>query len=98
MSWSWVTGSLNESAEKKACGIAIVGVVSGIGGIIGPFLFKGHDKPRYLLAFVALTCFGLLEIVSCFGVRRLLRQANNRLRSMLDGDGDRRQTVKEYVL
>lgn len=96
MAWIWVTSSLNETAEKKACGIAIVSVASGFGGIWSPFLFQGRDKPQYLLAFIALSCFAVLEVVCCWGVRVLLKKGNARLNSEAEERGE--ADVRLYVL
>ncbi|KAK5069167.1 hypothetical protein LTR64_008681 [Lithohypha guttulata] len=93
--WSWVPGVIQETPEKKACGIAIVNVLGGLGGLWSPFLFRGRDMPRYPLAFAVISGFIVVDIACCFVMRSVLKKQNQRLK---DKAQENATEEKVYVL
>lgn len=76
---SWQVNVINETAEKKACAIAVTSVLSGIGGIWSPYFFKQNDRPRYLLAFALMAGWTAIDILSCLWLRWELVTMNRKL-------------------
>lgn len=98
MAWSWVPNTLQETPEKKACGIAIVNVLGGLGAVWSPFLFRGQDQPRYALAFGVICGFVVVDVVCCLGMRWVLRRQNKVIVEGARRRGKSVQEVKLYVL
>ncbi|KAK5941867.1 hypothetical protein PMZ80_005818 [Knufia obscura] len=104
LAWSWVANSIQETPEKKAVGLAIVNVLSGLGGIWAPFLFRGQDAPGYRLAFGVLSGFVVVDVGCCLVMRWVLGRMNVRLRRGEEerrggeGEGEREGNGNLYVL
>ena len=94
MNWSWVPNSIQETPEKKACAIAIVNLLGGLGAIWGPFFFRKEDAPEYKLAFGLISGFVVLDITCCFWMRWILKRQNERLKRQDTGQSD----LRLYVL
>lgn len=73
---TWASGSLNQSSEKRAAGIAIISVIGQFGHICSPYFFPEKDGPRYLMAFLLMMSFSLLSVITYVVVRFRLKNAN----------------------
>ncbi|KAL4876361.1 major facilitator superfamily domain-containing protein [Aspergillus karnatakaensis] len=77
--FSWAATTVSNTAQKKACAMAIVNITGQLGSIWSPYFFHAHEAPRYLTAMILLLVFSALEAVICVGMRFLLRRENKRL-------------------
>lgn len=98
MAWSWVPNTIQETPEKKACGIAIVNVLGGLGAVWAPFLFRGRDRPRYTLAFGVICGFVVVDVTCCLVMRWVLKRQNRKIVEEARQQGRPVEEVKQYVL
>ncbi|KAI0410804.1 MFS general substrate transporter [Xylaria grammica] len=77
--FTWASGSLNQTPEKRAAATAIINVISQFGNIYSPYFFPAKDGPRYLMAFLLMLSFSLLSVVTCAVVKFTLRKANKEM-------------------
>src|SRR6478735_936604 len=77
--YSWAASSLNQTPEKRACGTAIVNLLSQLGNIWSPYFFPSTDGPRFIKANLLMMAFSLLSVVTCVVMRLSLQRANKKL-------------------
>ncbi|KAF6806571.1 major facilitator superfamily transporter [Colletotrichum musicola] len=77
--YSWVANSLNQTPEKRACGTAIVNLLSQLGNIWSPYFFPSSDGPRYFIALLLMMAFSALSIVASMFMKYLLKKENKKL-------------------
>ena len=77
--YSWAASSLNQTFEKRACGTAIVNLLSQFGNIWSPYFFPSKDGPRYVMAMLLMMAFSALSIAAAMLMKYLLKRENKRL-------------------
>jgi MFS family permease len=76
----WVSATLGQTPEKKAASLSIVNVVANASYIYTAYLYPKSDGPRYLTGMSANAAFGVLTIVSAWGLRIWLQKTNRKIR------------------
>jgi len=74
---SWITGSLNQPAVKRAAAIAAINAVSNTPNIWTSYLYR--SPPRYVVAFIVNLAAASLAIVVATVVRIYLRRENAKM-------------------
>jgi hypothetical protein len=87
MVYSWAAGTLNQTAEKRACATAMVNLLSQFGNIWSPYFFPKTDGPRYLMAMLLMMGFSILSIVCCMVLKWDLNRANTKLKAEGEHEG-----------
>jgi MFS family permease len=82
---SWVTGSINQPAIKRACAIAFINATCNTPNIWTSYVYRG--APRFLVAFIINMAASALAIAVATFTRIYLRNQNAKM--------DRGQTVGE---
>lgn len=77
--FSWAASTINDTAQKKACAMAIINLSGQFGNIWSPYFFKANDSPQYSKAMVLLMVFSILEITLCSLMKWILSRANRKL-------------------
>lgn len=77
--YSWAASSLNQTPEKRACGTAIVNLLSQLGNIWSPYFFPSSDGPRYVMAMLLMMAFSALSVAASMLMKWLLRRENKAL-------------------
>jgi hypothetical protein len=75
----WVSGTLGQTAEKKAVSLSIVNVVSMASFIYTPYLYPESDGPKYVIAMSSNAAFSGACIVAAWALRMWLQITNKRL-------------------
>jgi len=75
----WVSGTLGQTAEKKAVSLSIVNMVSMASFIYTPYLYIKEDGPKYTIAMSSNASFSLACIAAAWGLRIWLQSQNRRL-------------------
>ncbi|OAG25840.1 MFS general substrate transporter [Alternaria alternata] len=76
----WVSGTLGQTAEKKAVSLSIVNVVSMASFIYTPYLYPASDGPKYVIAMSSNAAFAGACIASAWALRAWLQVTNRRLK------------------
>ncbi|CAG7565385.1 unnamed protein product [Fusarium equiseti] len=92
--YSWAASSLNQTPEKRACGTAIVNLLSQLGNIWSPYFFPASDGPRYVMAMLLMMGFSALSIVASLLMKFLLKKDNRKLLAEAEQSG---RAVKLYT-
>lgn len=71
---SWITGSLNQPAVKRAAAIAAINAVSNTPNIWTSYLYR--SAPRYIVAFGVNLAAAVLAILVATAIRFYLRRQN----------------------
>ncbi|KAI1063874.1 hypothetical protein LB506_005699 [Fusarium annulatum] len=79
MVFSWASSTLNQTLEKRACGTAIINLLSQLGNIWSPYFFPASDEPRYIKANLLMMAFSALSVATCVFMRFGLQKANKKL-------------------
>lgn len=87
--FSWVSGSLGQTPEKKAAAVALVNLLSQLGNIWSPYFFDPNDSPRYTLAMVLMMAFASLSVACCAVMKWSLKRENKKILASWDGEGER---------
>lgn len=74
---SWITGSLNQPAVKRAASIAAINAVSNTPNIWTSYLYR--SPPRYVEAFSVNLVFAVVSIVVATLIRFYLRRENAKM-------------------
>ncbi|KAJ5042975.1 uncharacterized protein L3040_004365 [Drepanopeziza brunnea f. sp. 'multigermtubi'] len=74
---SWVAGSLNQPAIKRASAIALINCLSNTPNIWTSYLY--YAPPRYLTAFIVNMAAAALAILFATGTRSYLRRQNAKM-------------------
>ncbi|EXJ59882.1 hypothetical protein A1O7_04029 [Cladophialophora yegresii CBS 114405] len=74
---SWITGSLNQPAVKRAAAIATINAVANTPNIWTSYLYR--SPPRYVVAFIVNLVFAGVAIVAATVIRFYLRRENARM-------------------
>ena len=74
---SWVSGSINQPAVKRAAAIAMINAICNTPNIWTTYLYIG--APRYLLAFLVNMAAAALAILGAVGTLYYLRRQNRKL-------------------
>jgi len=76
----WVSGTLGQTAEKKAVSLSIVNVVSMASFIYTPYLYQKDDGPKYVIAMSSNASFSVACIAAAWALRIWLQTTNRRMR------------------
>ncbi|KAF6802278.1 major facilitator superfamily transporter [Colletotrichum sojae] len=71
--------SLNQMPKKRACGTAIVNLLSRLRNIWSPYFFPSSDGPRYVMAMLLMMALSALSIVASMFMKYLLKKENKKL-------------------
>lgn len=74
---SWITGSLNQPAAKRAAAIATINAVANTPNIWTSYLYR--SPPRYLVAFIVNLAFAGVAIIAATVIRFYLRRENAKM-------------------
>ncbi|ETI25288.1 hypothetical protein G647_04663 [Cladophialophora carrionii CBS 160.54] len=74
---SWITGSLNQPAVKRAAAIATINAVANTPNIWTSYLYR--SPPRYIVAFIVNLAFAGVAIVAATVIRFYLQRENARM-------------------
>lgn len=74
---SWITGSLNQPAAKRAAAIATINAVANTPNIWTSYLYR--SPPRYLVAFIVNLTFATVAIAAATVIRFYLRRENAKM-------------------
>ncbi|KAF2622144.1 MFS general substrate transporter [Macroventuria anomochaeta] len=77
--YTWAASTLNSTPAKRACGTAIVNIMSQMGNIYSPYFFRPQDAPRYIPAMLLMMGFSIVSICTCIFMKTSLRRANRKL-------------------
>lgn len=77
--YTWAASTLNATPAKRACGTAIVNIMSQMGNIYSPYFFRPQDAPRYIPAMLLMMGFSILSICTCIFMKTSLSRANKKL-------------------
>lgn len=77
--FSWASNTLSQSAEKRACALSIINLLSQLGNIASPYFFPSSDGPRYVMAFLLMMGASVISMVTALTMKFLLKRANRRL-------------------
>jgi len=77
----WVSGTLGQTAEKKAVSLSIVNVVSMASFIYTPYLYPKSDGPKYITAMSSNASFAFATIAAAWALRFWLTAQNRRLKN-----------------
>ncbi|KEF61162.1 uncharacterized protein A1O9_02727 [Exophiala aquamarina CBS 119918] len=86
---SSIHGQLRLSAKRlrSACATAIIIVMSQLGNIWSPYIFRSNDPPRYLMAMILVMAFSGISILGCMLMKAVLRRDNKKLIAQYEGTG-----------
>ena len=74
---SWVTGTLNQPKQKRACAIAIINAICNTPNIWTSYVYFG--SPRYLVAFLVNMAASAVAIIVAILTRMYLKRQNNKM-------------------
>lgn len=74
---SWMTGSLNQPAVKRAAAIAMINSVANTPNIWTSYLYR--SAPRYIVAFIVNLAAAALAIGVATVIRIYLRRQNTKM-------------------
>ncbi|KAI9923945.1 hypothetical protein ASPWEDRAFT_108872 [Aspergillus wentii DTO 134E9] len=75
----WVTATLGQTPEKKAASLSFVNVIANASYIYTAYLYPSSDGPRYLIGMASNSAFGLVTILSAWGLRFWLQNTNKKI-------------------
>ncbi|KAL3471555.1 major facilitator superfamily domain-containing protein [Aspergillus californicus] len=61
--FSWAATTVSDTAQKKACAMAVINITGQMGSVWSPFFFHDNEAPRYITAMILLLAFAVLEFV-----------------------------------
>lgn len=76
-----MSGTLGQTAEKKAVSLSIVNVVSMASFIYTPYLYPKSDGPKYITAMSSNASFAFATIAAAWALRLWLTAQNRRLKN-----------------
>lgn len=76
-----MSGTLGQTAEKKAVSLSIVNVVSMASFIYTPYLYIKEDGPKYVIAMSSNAAFAAASIAAAWVLRVWLQVQNRRLKA-----------------
>lgn len=76
----WISATLGQTPEKKAALLSIVNVITNASYIYTAYLYPKSDGPPYLTAMSANAAFGVLTVMSAWGLRIWLQRTNRKIR------------------
>jgi hypothetical protein len=74
---SWITGSLNQPAVKRAAAIATINAVANTPNIWTSYLYR--SPPRYIVAFIVNLAAAGVAIIAATVIRFYLRRENAKM-------------------
>ncbi|KAL2816545.1 major facilitator superfamily domain-containing protein [Aspergillus granulosus] len=77
--FSWAATTVNTTAQKKACAMAIINITGQLGSVWSPYFFDENQAPRYSRAMVLLLVFAALDAVLTLTMKVRLRHENKKL-------------------
>lgn len=87
--FSWVSGSLGQTPEKKAAAVALINLLSQLGNIWSPYFFDPNDEPRYTLAMIMMMVFALISVGCCIVMKWSLKRENRKILAEWEGREER---------
>lgn len=80
---SWNANNIAPSS-RRAIGIALMNGVGNVGGIVGSFMYKESEKPKYPTGFGLSLAFGASGLLVALGLEWSYKMANTRKAKMAD--------------
>ena len=81
----WVSATLGQTKEKKACSLAIVNTIANVSFIWTPYLWPDSTEPRYRMGMYSSAAFGLATVAGAWVMRFWLMAINRKLPPTGDG-------------
>lgn len=76
----WVSGTLGQTAEKKAVSLSMVNMISMASFIYTPYLYPKSDGPKYVIAMSSNASFAFATVAAAWGMRIWLQVQNRKLK------------------
>ena len=77
--FSWAATTVSDTAQKKACAMAMINFISQLGSVWSPYFFHENEAPRYVTAMILLMVFAGVEVALVVSLKLLLRRENKKL-------------------
>ncbi|RDW68872.1 uncharacterized protein DSM5745_08632 [Aspergillus mulundensis] len=77
--FSWAATTVSDTAQNKACAMAIINITGQLGSVWSPYFFHENESPRYITAMILLLAFAVCMASLCLIMKVLLKRENRKL-------------------